>query len=213
MSEQNGPELLRRALAGDRAATRGLVDLLSPVVHARVARALLRSNRGRKQGRDLRQDIEDFVQEVFAALLVDRGRLLRGWDPARGMSLLNFTGLLAEHQVSSILRSGRRSPWSEEATEGASIELRAGATESAHGRVASREVLAKIVERMRAELTPTGAEMFQLLVVEEKSVEEACHQTGMTPDAVYAWRSRLGKQARSIRDELLGDAAPTSAPG
>jgi len=205
MSEQNGPELLRRALAGDRAATRGLVDLLSPVVHARVARALLRSNRGRKQGRDLRQDIEDFVQEVFAALLADGGRQLRTWDPGRGMSLINFVGLLSEHQVSSILRSGRRSPWSEEATEGDSIELRAGVTESAHGRVASREVLAKIVERMRAELTPAGLEMFQLLVVEDKSVEEACQRTGMTADAVYAWRSRLGKQARSIRDELMGD--------
>ncbi len=208
MNEPNGPELLRRALAGDREATRGLVELLSPVVHARVARVLMRSARGRKQGRDLRQDIEDFVQEVFTALLADQGRQLRAWDPARGMSLQNFLGLLAEHQVSSILRSGRRSPWSEEATEQDSIELRAGSTEGPHRRVSSREVLAKIVERMRTDLTPAGVEMFQLLVVEEQSVEEVCRRTGMTPDAVYAWRSRLGKQARGIRDELLRDAPP-----
>ncbi len=206
MNDSSGLELLSRSLAGDRAATRGLVELFSPVVHARVARALLRSGQGRRQGRDLRQDIEDFVHEVFAAMLANQGRLLRGWDPARGMSLRNFVGLLTEHQVASILRSGRRSPWSEEATEQDAIELRGGSSESAHRYVASREVLAKIVERLRAELTPAGAEMFQLLVVEEQSVKEVCQRMGMTPDAVYAWRSRLGKQARAIRDELLRDA-------
>lgn len=204
MNEPNGPELLRRALAGDRAAARGLVDVLSPVVHARVARKLLRSGLARKQGRELRQEIEDFVQEVFVALFAGGGRQLRAWDPARGMSLLNFVGLLAEHEVDSILRSGRRSPWSEEATKEESIERRAGSTDSAHGRVSSREILAKILERLRAQLTPAGIQMFQLLVVEERSVEDVCRQTGMTADAVYAWRSRLGKQAREIREELDG---------
>jgi len=202
MNEPTGPELLRRALAGDKAATRGLIDVLSPVVHARVARKLVRSGQGRRQNRDLRQEIEDFVQEVFAALFADGGRPLRAWDPDRGLSLANFVGLLAEHQVDSILRSGRRSPWSEEATKTDAIEQRAGAAESAHAHVSSRELLAKIVERLRAELTPVGAEMFQLLVVENQSVEEVCRRTGMSADAVYAWRSRLGKQARQIREEL-----------
>src|SRR5579883_2724873 len=112
MNEPNGPELLRRALAGDRAAARELVVLLSPVVHARVARKLFRSGLARKQGRELRQEIEDFVQEVFVALFADGGRPLRAWDPTRGLSLLNFVGLISEHQVDAILRSGRRSPWS-----------------------------------------------------------------------------------------------------
>jgi RNA polymerase sigma-70 factor (ECF subfamily) len=202
MNEPNGPELLRRALAGERAATRALVDLLSPVVHARVARKLLRSGLARKQGRELRQEVEDFVQEVFVGLFADGGRLLRAWDPTRGLSLLNFVGLLSEHQADSILRSGRRSPWTEEATQGESIERRAGSTESAHAHVSSREILAKIVERLRERLTPAGIELFQLLVVEERSVEDVCRQMGMTADAVYAWRSRLGKQAREIREEL-----------
>jgi DNA-directed RNA polymerase specialized sigma24 family protein len=206
--DSHGPELLRRALDGDGVATRGLVDLLSPVVHARVARVLMRSGQGRKQGRDLRQDIEDLVQEVFASLLAQRGRLLRAWDPARGMSLPNFFGLLTENQVRSILRSGRRSPWSEEATERDAIELVAGATESPHASVSTREALGKIVERLRAELTPAGIEMFELLVVDELSVEDVCHRMGMTADAVYAWRSRLGKQARKIRDEIAREGAP-----
>lgn len=205
MIEANGPELLRRALAGDRTATRELVRFLSPVVHARVARAVLRSRQGRSQGRDIRQDIEDFVQEVFVAMLADRGRPLRAWDPARGMSFPNFVGMLAEHEVASILRSGRRSPWTEEATKSESMDHWAGATESHDARVSSRELLARIIERLRAELTPAGFEIFQLLIVEDRTVEDVCNRTGLSSDAIYAWRSRLGKRAREMRRELLGD--------
>jgi hypothetical protein len=50
--------------------------------------------------------------------------------------------------------------------------------------------------------------MFQLLVVEELTIEDVCQRTGMTADAAYTWRSRLGKQARKIRDDILRDAPP-----
>jgi RNA polymerase sigma factor (sigma-70 family) len=197
-----GSELLSGALAGDAAATRGLIELLGPVVHARVVRALLRSGSGRKQGRDLRQEIEDFVQEVFTALLADRGRVLRSWDPARGMSLINFVGLVTEHQVASILRSGRRSPWREEATEIEALDRAAGTVDATDRRVHSRELLARLVAGLRAELSPRGFELFQLLIVEERTVENICEQTAMTPDAVYAWRSRIGKVARRLLHEM-----------
>lgn len=207
-----GPELFPGALAGDPAATRGLVEVLTPVVHARVARALTRSGVGRKQGRDLRQGIEDFVQEVFTALFADRGRVLRSWDPARGMSLVNFVGLVTEHQVASILRSGRRSPWKEEATEGEAIDRAAGAVESSDRRIHSREVLAKLIDRLRAELSPRGFELFQLIVVEDRAVEAICQQTSMTADAVYAWRSRLGKLARKLLEEITADERRAERP-
>ncbi len=203
MSEPSaGPLLLTRALAGDAEAIRELVLQLSPVVQARVARALLRSGAGRRQGRDLRQEIEDFVQEVFGALFADRARALRGWDPARGMSLANFVGLVTEHQVASILRSGRRSPWREEAADRESIDRAAGSVGSDDGRVWSRQVLDRLIERLRTELSPRGFELFLMIVVEERTVEAICEQTSMTPDAVYAWRSRLGKLARRLLAEI-----------
>jgi RNA polymerase sigma-70 factor (ECF subfamily) len=201
------PELLSAALAGDAASVRGLIQLLSPVVHARVARALTRSGSGRKQGRDLRQDVEDFVQEVFTALFADGARVLRSWDPSRGMSLVNFVGLVTEHQAASILRSGRRSPWKEEATEDQAIDRAAGVVDGTDREVLSRDVLAKLVARMREELSPRGFELFQLIVVEEVAVEAVCAQTAMTPDAVYAWRSRLGKLARKLLAEINADAS------
>jgi RNA polymerase sigma-70 factor (ECF subfamily) len=193
-------ELVRRAIAGDRGQTRALLDRLVPVVQARAARLLLRSARG--ASRDARQEIEDLVQEIFVALFENHARVLRAWDPKRGLSLHNFVGLVAEREVASILRSGKRSPWKEEATELADLEGALESTAAPDLGVASRELLDRIVERVREELSPRGLELFFRLVVEEEPVESVCSAYGMTADAVYAWRSRLAKLVRQIAREL-----------
>ena len=77
--------LLERVLAGDAASSRALVAALLPVVQARVARVLVRRRGG--SGRDVRQEVEDLSQEVFAILFADGARVLRAWDPSRGLSL------------------------------------------------------------------------------------------------------------------------------
>jgi RNA polymerase sigma factor (sigma-70 family) len=199
------------ALAGELKAVRALVGALSPVVQARVARGLLRSGARSRLGIDLRQEVEDFTQEVFAALFADDGRVLREWDPERGLSLANYVGLVAEHQVASILRSRRRNPWTDEPTDDADLVRAAGVATDTDRRLHSRELLAALHERLRAELTVRGLHLFQLLLVEERSVESVCAETKMTPDAVYAWRSRLGKLVRKLADEIVGPTSDSPA--
>jgi RNA polymerase sigma-70 factor (ECF subfamily) len=214
MAEADDRALLERALAGDGAATRALVAAVLPVVQARVARVLAR--RRARSGRDVRQEVEDLAQEVFAALFEHEGRALRAWDPGRGLSLASFCGLVAERETASILRSGRRSPWTEDAMEREDLEREAGAAPHADAelRVASREELDQLACRLREELSPLGLEMFQRLVVEEEPVDAVCETTGMSADAVYAWRSRMGKLARRLAQEMaLGahiEADPTT---
>ena len=198
---------LRRALAGDGVAVRALVDSLAPVIQARVARSILRSGTRRRQGRDLRQDVEDFTQEVFAFLFADGNKALRAWEPTRGLSLANFVGMIAEHQVASLLRSGRRSPWTDEPVVDDDLHRAVGAVADADERVYSREVLGALHERLRAELTPRGAILFQLLLVEERPIEDVCQQTALNADAVYAWRSRLRKLVLRLADEITASPA------
>lgn len=193
------------ALRGDAVATRELVDALMPVVHVRVARVLVR----RRAGRDVAQEVEDLAQEVFVALFAEDGRALRAWDPARGLGLTSFVGLVAEREASSILRSGKRSPWKEEATELDELEEQTPAVPDAEQRVMSRQELGQLVDRLREALSPLGLEMFQRLVVEEESVESVCARTGMSADAVYAWKSRISKLTRKLCLEPL---APLSDP-
>ncbi|MEO1366094.1 MAG: hypothetical protein AAFX50_02870, partial [Acidobacteriota bacterium] len=67
---------------------------------------------------------------------------------------------------------------------------------------AARQALAQMVERLRSELSAQGFEIFTLLFVEELTVEEVRTRTGLSADAVYAWRSRLRRTTRRLMQEM-----------
>lgn len=192
--------LVAGALGGDAQATALFVRTMLPIVQARVARVLTR-RRGRS-GRDARQEVEDLAQEVFASLFEREGRVLRAWDPARGLSLANFCGLVAEREAASILRSGRRSPWADDPTEADDLAADVGTTGDFEARLARREQLTLLVDRVREALSPLGLEMFERLIVREEEVETVCATSGMSADAVYAWKSRIGKLVRRLAMEI-----------
>lgn len=198
------PENLRRALAGDAEAVRWLVDHLTPVVQARVARALLR--RAHASGhRCARQEVEDLAQEVFVALFENGGKVLRTWDPERGLSLANFAGLVAERVAASILRSGRRSPWTEDPTLAEGLDQPSAEAMGPERRVASQEMLAVILDGVRARLSPKGLDLFERLLVRQQDVDAVCAETGLSREAVHAWRSRLGKLVRALAEDALAE--------
>jgi RNA polymerase sigma-70 factor (ECF subfamily) len=201
--------LLDQALSGDLAATRRLVAVLMPVVQARVARTLVRRRGG--SGRDVRQEVEDLAQDVFAVLFADEGKVLRAWDPARGLTLASFCGLIAEREAASILRSGRRSPWTEAATELDDLERELGEVADVEVRVSSREQLGRLVDRLREALSARGLELFHRLIVEEEAVESVCASTGMSADAVYAWKSRIAKVVRKLAADVAASERRAAA--
>src|SRR4051812_48339802 len=104
MNPEDIASLARRALEGDPIALSSLVATLTPVVQARVARTLLARRSLLAGGRSVREEVEDLSQEIFLALFDRNARVLRSWEPERGLSLLNFVGLVAERQVLSFLR-------------------------------------------------------------------------------------------------------------
>ncbi|HEX3127042.1 MAG TPA: sigma-70 family RNA polymerase sigma factor [Thermoanaerobaculia bacterium] len=198
MRDEAIQEELRRALAGEEPALTRLVQRLTPVIQCRVARGLRSS--GRSAGRDVRQEVEDFTQEIFLFLFADDGKALRRWDPERGLSLLNFVGLAAKSQTASILRSGKRNPWKEEAMLPEDLD-QAAPDPGPEAITASREQLEQLLDRLAEELSPLGLHLFDLLFLRELSTEEVMQQTNMTSDAVYAWRSRLRKLAERLLAE------------
>ncbi|HKU39869.1 MAG TPA: sigma-70 family RNA polymerase sigma factor [Polyangiales bacterium] len=206
------PTRIRDALAGVPDAVDDLMRAATPVIQARVARALLR--RPESRGRDLRQDVADLTQDVFVALFNADGKALRAWDPERGLSFQNFVGLLAQRRVSSLLRTRQGAPWSE--------ELRAdGVHEEPANDIApdadagSRELLRRVLEELEASLSARGMELFHRLYVAQEPVEDVCEQTGLSANAVHQWRRRLGIAAREVLERLQReqrDSRPEPVP-
>ncbi|MEM9068746.1 MAG: sigma-70 family RNA polymerase sigma factor [Myxococcota bacterium] len=198
-------ELLDAALAGDRGAGKELVDRLAPVVQIRVARLLRR--RGVPRGRDARQEMQDLVQDVFARLFANNARALRGWDPTKGANLSTFVGIIADREVVSILRTAKRSPFTEEPQERPVVESRVSLAPRPDEQAAARQSLDRLLDRLAAELSPLGYRVFELLWCEERSVEDVCAELELSRDAVYAWRSRIRKLARKLSTRVVAAEA------
>jgi RNA polymerase sigma factor (sigma-70 family) len=202
MNPEDTASLTRRALDGDPIALTSLVALLTPVIQARVARTLLARRSFLAGGRSVRQEVEDLSQDVFLALFARDARVLRSWEAERGLSLPNFVGLVAERQVLSFLRSGRRNPWKEEPSftdDALDVEAPDSGPEEI---VASREHLSLLLDRLRESLSPLGWQLFDLLFVQELSQAEVQAASGLSADAVYAWRSRLRRVAQRMVAEM-----------
>lgn len=207
MDAEDTSRLVREALAGDRDALARLVAVLTPVIQARVARTLLARQSCLGAGRNVRQEVEDLTQEVFLSLFEKDGHVLRSWKAGLGLSLENFVGLVTERRVISSLRSGKRNPWKEEPVPDEDLE--GPSSDPGPEEIAEiREQLHLLLDRMREELSPLGWHLFELLFVEERSVPETMADTGLSADAVYAWRSRLRRLAKDLLAELSGKTEP-----
>jgi RNA polymerase sigma-70 factor (ECF subfamily) len=204
MPEEGGATeaLLKRALGGNAVAMRELVTAILPVVEARVARALFRSQERDGGRRSARQEIGDLTQEVFASLFNHNARALRAWDAERGMSLTNFVGLIAEREVCSLLRTGRHNPWTEDPTLDEDLDGAAGGSDADALRVLSCDLLSVLLDRLRERLSPRGLRLFEAIVIDEVTPEAIAAELGMTVDAVYAWRGRFLRLARKLLEEI-----------
>lgn len=207
MTLETDVELVRRAVEGQAAARHTLVVRLSPVVQRRVCRPLASSRAAR--GRTVqRSEVLDLTQQILLLLFDRDSRVLRSWDPERGLSLANFVGLVAEREAKAILRSGRRSAWAEKPTSDDDFSNVAVDARALEDHVVSREELQKIWHSLEEQLSPRGLELFHALLIEQHSIEELAEKFNMSPNALYTFRSRLRQQVQEIRRQLSSTPQP-----
>ncbi len=190
-------------MAREPAAVRALVGHLLPLVHRRVARALVRRS---PAGRDVRQEVEDLAQEVFAGLLANGGRRLLAWSPDRG-SAATFFGLVTERLVANALASPRRTPW--RARPPAPAPAPADPTHA----LESRAVLRALGERMLEALSERDAALFEMLFVRGQDDAEVRETLGLSRDALYQARRRLRGRLRALAADLVEDGEPDPGAG
>lgn len=135
------------------------------------------------------------------ALFAHRGATLLRWDPSAGMTLNGFVRLAARRLVISILRSRVRNPFQHKLQDPADFDRAAAPEASLDGLLTSRQALFRLMEQLKASLSPQGLDMFFRLFAWEQSVDRVCQETGLGVEAVYQWRSRLRKVVQQIANE------------
>ena len=197
-------QLVASVVGRDPDACRQLVRRLTPIVQRRVGRRYEHFSRLRQAPLE-RSQVLDLTQEVLVVLFENDAAVLRRWDPARGLSLDNYVGCVAEREAAAILRSGRRSAWAETPTASDLIDLGAH-TDGAEQRVTSRDELLEIWHRLEEQLSARGLALFEALLIEERPIDELCERFETTANALYVFRSRVRERLQGIRRALAGDA-------
>jgi DNA-directed RNA polymerase specialized sigma24 family protein len=206
--------LVSATLRGDKRALEALLSQLLPAIRRRVELSLAR-RRTRLQAR-FRQECDDLVQEVVVRLLQCEGHVLRSWCPQRGLSLHSFVGLIAEREVGMHLRSAKRSARREDATEcehlqlvwQAHLQAHVEAAGCPHRELETRELLRSLLTELHARLSEPGRRALLVLFMEDADIEQAARLTGLSRDALYAWRSRITRLARDIHAQWHEAQAP-----
>lgn len=194
------PTEIERALSGDRGAENALVKYLEPAVQIEVGRALRPA--ARVDDNNWRQELLDLVQEVFIVLFTNDRKVLRSWDPERGMSLPSFVGLVAFRHVLSVLKSKRKNPYFMKPTTSEELDGRRALELNLAVVLANQEELDIVVRNIDAKFKDRDRVLFRILFVEGGEAEDACAITGMKRGAVYAWRARLRKRIEKIRARI-----------
>lgn len=192
-------QLVDRALGGDLEAQRRLVSALTPEIQWSAGKMLRRWRTGSAAGRDLRQEVEDMVQEVFVELFEHDGRTLRRWDPER-LPLEGFVSYVARIRTAEVLRS-RRSPWREQPSAPEDLPM-AEVRRTPEHNAQSNDELRKVYLCVTAGMKPDDLQLFELFFVRQRPVERVAETIGRTVAAVYKWRSRLYQKARECREQV-----------
>ena len=190
-------------LDGDRRAVSAFVRVMTPIVQARAAKAMRGfavegvsgSSRTRRHG-------PRYIPGAFA----NESKLLRGWDPDRGLSFQNFVGLIAYRLALSKLRTQKSNPFNADPTMDEELEQGQEPEPAFDTALAQRDLMVKVVARVRAKLSPLGLSLFTALIIEEREIEDVMMEESMSRDALYAWRSRLLKAIKREYQSLLSES-------
>lgn len=198
------PEDIRRSLAGSPAQRRQLAAWLLKVVDEKV-RINLRPIASRYR-RDLRDEAADIVQDVMVLLFHADGRVLRTWDPHRGMQLRSFISLIVRRNIFRTFRGFRGNPWVSDpaAAEEVAAYLDDGISQRStlFSDIEYWLQLYQILDKLEGELSERDWRLFNKLFVEQHAPADVGDEEGMQENAVHQWMSRLKQRIRAMFPSL-----------
>lgn len=181
---------MRRARAGDRAATAELVERVTLVVSAR-ARWFIR-----RYG--VRWDVREMVDDVWVCLLADDWRRLMKWRGNGGKSL---PGFVADPIATQLWLNDLRGTRPEPGEPAEPAEPGAGPEPTPERLAVSRDLLARLWSFLVESLPPFGLSVLRLRFTDGLASAEVAAALGVSVQVVDNWIFKIRTLARQfLRD-------------
>lgn len=194
------PEIVTKAVAGDRLAVRLLIKNLTPVIQLAVVHVLKRYTQN-YQHNHIHLDVADYCQDVFVSMFKNNSKVLRGWNPNKGMNLKSYISLITKRLVISSLRQVKftQSLDDDSISENIDSYLK---TPDEGIQFINRHLLFRIIKALKNEISELGYEIFVQIFLYGFSAEEIAKKTNLSKNSIYVWKNRLKTHAKKISDEL-----------
>lgn len=182
--------LVKNALRGGARARASLVSYLTPELQRRARWYLGRQPRARGDY----AEVDDLVNTTWLRLLERDQRLLRAYDPRRGMGLPSYAELLLRRELFRDRRRGR------------SVKRGAGADHSefedsvlwGDWLVDDAQRRVELVKHLEQTLPARSRAVFEAMYVRHLSVAETATELRMARQCVYNHRHKIRAEARAF---------------
>lgn len=204
------PETIRRWLSKPPGQQRPFAAWLLTVVDHEI-RFFLRPI-AKRYRRGLRDEAGDIAQDVMLLLFDGGGRVLRTWDPGRGMKLRSFVSLIVRRCIIRTFRGFRGNPWSSDPAAAAEImahlddRISGGPTLLAE--VEYRIQLEQVLDGLRGKMNDRDWRLFTKLFVDQRKPATVGDEEGMRENAVHQWKRRFVQRLGEMfaRERVLDNA-------
>ncbi|MCK6551587.1 sigma-70 family RNA polymerase sigma factor [Myxococcota bacterium] len=188
--------LVEAARRGDVAAARALAERLSPVIHARVRRVLLRAGRASAG----RIDATDLASGVWLALIDKDWKKLRAWDPSLGASFEGYVGLLAEREALNHMESERaqKRGGRERHVDGDAADLVAAPSGTPEDQTIAQDLAVALERHLLQSLSERGRAVLRFLYADAMAPDDVARTLGVDKQVVYNWQHKIRETARTF---------------
>ncbi|HET6583801.1 MAG TPA: sigma-70 family RNA polymerase sigma factor [Nannocystaceae bacterium] len=182
-----------RAVGGHDRSARALVRRLTPLVRARVRRALAREGACLGVG-----DADDVVQQVMLELFADHGRRLRAYDPERGVSLAGWVGMVADRQITDLARRSAAQKRGGPSPEFVVADELPSASAGPEDVAVAIDLAKRLIDHLDRSLPSSGRAVLDGVFANGRTIGEVAADAGLTRQVVYNWQHRIRVAVRAF---------------
>lgn len=194
------PESVSLAISGDRGAIQLLVNNLTPVIQLAIVHVLKRRPLN-QQHNYVHLEVADHCQDVFILLFKNNSKILREWNPDKGMNLKSYVSLIAKRRVISSLRKIEFTQSLDDDSINENIDTFLKTPDEGNQFV-NRHLLFRIINSLKDEISEFGYDIFVQIFLYGFTAEEISHKTNLSKNAIYVWKNRLIAHVKKISVEL-----------